>query len=99
MPKRLRLTNNSDETELSSLLSGDTVFAIPYFQRAYKWNPTRLQQLNSDLLNLVDESTDLHFLGAIIIHGRRSNPSDPDVYEVIDGQQRITTIYLYLCAI
>ena len=39
------------------------------------------------------------FLGAIIIHGRPSNPSDPDVYEVIDGQQRITTIYLYLCAV
>ena len=44
-------------------------------------------------------STNLHFLGAIIIHGRRSNPSDPDVYELIDEQQRITTIYLYLCAI
>jgi uncharacterized protein with ParB-like and HNH nuclease domain len=48
---------------------------------------------------LVDETSDFHFLGAIIIHGRRSNPSDPDVYEVIDGQQRITTIFLYLCAI
>ncbi|HET8890944.1 MAG TPA: DUF262 domain-containing HNH endonuclease family protein [Candidatus Angelobacter sp.] len=99
MPKRNRLTNNSDETELASLLSGDTVFAIPYFQRAYKWKPERIQQLNRDLLDLVDESSDFHFLGAIIIHGRRSNPSDPDVYEVIDGQQRITTIFLYLCAI
>jgi hypothetical protein len=99
MAKRQRLTNNSDETELSSLLSGDTVFAIPYFQRAYKWKPERIKQLNQDLLDLVDESSDFHFLGAIIIHGRRSNPSDPDVYEVIDGQQRITTIFLYLCAI
>jgi hypothetical protein len=50
-------------------------------------------------LDLVDETSDFHFLGAVIIHGRRSNPSDPDVYEVIDGQQRITTIFLYLCAI
>jgi len=41
----------------------------------------------------------IHFLGAIIVHGRRSNPSDPNVYEVIDGQQRLTTIFLYLCAI
>jgi hypothetical protein len=80
-------------------MSGDNVFAVPYFQRAYKWKPERLQQLNRDLLSLVDESTDFHFLGAIIVHGRRSNPSDPDVYDVIDGQQRITTIYLYLCAI
>lgn len=99
MLKRQRLTNNSDETDLTSLLSGDTVFAIPYFQRAYKWKPERLSQLNADLLNLVDETSDFHFLGAVIIYGRPSNPSDPKVYEVIDGQQRITTIFLYLCAI
>ncbi len=99
MAKRQRLTNNSDETDITSLLSGDTVFSIPYFQRAYKWKPERLDQLNLDLLSLVDETSDFHFLGAIIIHGRRSNPSEPDVYEVIDGQQRITTIFLYLCAI
>jgi hypothetical protein len=99
MPKRQRLTNNSDETDIANLLSGDTVFAIPYFQRAYKWKPERLTQLNRDLLSLVDEENDYHFLGAIIIHGRRSNPSDPDVYDVIDGQQRITTLFLYLCAV
>lgn len=99
MPKRQRLTNNSDETDIASLLSGDTIFAIPYFQRAYKWKPDRLTQLNRDLLNLVDETTDYHFLGAVIIHGRRSNPSDPDVYDVIDGQQRITTLFIYLCAV
>ncbi len=100
MPKRQRLTNNSDETDIASLLSGDTVFAIPYFQRAYKWKPERLQQLNLDLLGLVDESSDFHFLGAIIIHGRRSNRDPTLTYtEVIDGQQRITTLFLYLCAI
>jgi len=98
MAKRQRLTNNSDETDLATLLSGDSVFLIPYFQRAYKWKPERLKQLNEDLLGLVDESSDFHFLGAIIIHGRRSNPSEPDVYEVIDGQQRVTTLFIYLCA-
>ena len=75
MARRIRLTNNSDETDLSTLLSGDTIFQIPYFQRAYKWKPERLTQLNRDLLNLVDESSDSHFFGAIIIHGRRSQTS------------------------
>ena len=99
MAKRQKLTNSSDETSLESLLSGDSVFTIPYFQRPYKWKPERLQQLERDILQLVDGSSDNHFLGAIIIHGRSSNPADPRVYEVIDGQQRITTLYLYLCAI
>lgn len=99
MARRSRLTNNSDETDIASLMSGDTVFSIPYFQRAYKWKPERLKQLEADILNIVDENSDFHFLGAIIVHGRRSNPSDPDVYDVIDGQQRITTLFVYLCAI
>lgn len=47
----------------------------------------------------MDETTDFHFLGAIIVHGRRSNPSDPDIFDVIDGQQRITTLFIYLCAV
>lgn len=97
MAKRQRLTNNTDETEIAQLFSGDNFFSIPYFQRPYRWKPDRLRQLCRDLLVLVDEG-EFHFLGAIIIHGRRSNPSEPDVYEVIDGQQRLTTLFLLLCA-
>lgn len=99
MAQRQRLTNNSDETVISELISGDNIFTIPYFQRAYKWKPTHLRQLNADILNLVDESVDIHFLGAIIIHGRRGNPADPKIFDVIDGQQRLTTLFLYLAAI
>lgn len=98
MPKRLKLTSSTDETNVGLLLSPDAVFTIPYFQRPYKWKPERLQQLETDILNLVDGTTDTHFLGALIIHGRPSNPSDPNIYEVIDGQQRLTTTYLYICA-
>lgn len=98
MSIRNRLTNNSDETDISSLISGDVIFSIPYFQRSYKWKSKRLKQLNQDILNIIDD-TQSHFLGAIIIHGRSSNPSDPKVYEVIDGQQRITTLFLYIAAI
>lgn len=86
MPKPNRLTNNSDETDIAALISGDTVFSIPYFQRAYKWKPERLKQLESDILGIVD-TEELHFLGAVILHGRHRNPSDPGVFEVIDGQQ------------
>ncbi len=94
-----KLTNSSEETPIGELLSGDTIFSIPYFQRPYKWKSDRLNQLNQDILTILDESSDFHFLGAVIIHGRRSNPADPNTYDVIDGQQRITTLYLYICAI
>lgn len=95
---KIKLTNNADETDVSALMGNDNIFAIPFFQRPYKWKPDRIKQLNSDILSLVDEENDVHFLGAIIIHGIPSKPSEAQVYEVIDGQQRLTTLYLYMCA-
>lgn len=94
-----RLTTNSDETTVSDLLMSNSIFQIPYFQRAYRWGPKTLNQLERDVLSLVDGSDDIHFLGAIIVHGRPSAPATPTIYDVIDGQQRLTSIFIYLCAI
>ncbi len=99
MPREQRLTNSSEETELNKLLFGDLVFSVPYFQRAYKWKLDKLKQLETNLLQIID-AEDSHFLGAIILYARRpAVTSDPMIYDVIDGQQRITTVFLYLCAI
>jgi len=99
MGSRNMLTNNSNETDLTKLFTGgDNIFRIPYFQRPYKWKTQRVEQLHKDILSLID-GTDYHFLGAVIVHGKPSGPSEPSIYDVIDGQQRITTIYLLLAAI
>lgn len=98
MAENQRLTNSSDETVLNNLLSGDLVFKIPFFQRPYKWKPEKLTQMENDLLEALDSDSN-HFLGAIIAYGRHGTPTDPSVYEIIDGQQRVTTVFLYLCAL
>ena len=94
-----RLTNSTDETSISNLFSGDTVFGIPYFQRAYKWTDKNITRFEKDLESLLDYEDTSHFLGAIIIFSKTTNPSDPNYYEVIDGQQRLTTCYLALLAL
>jgi uncharacterized protein with ParB-like and HNH nuclease domain len=93
------LTLNAGETDIGSLLSNNIVLSIPYFQRAYKWDASKTKQLCNDLLTLVDEDETAHFLGAIIVHPRPTNPSDPKIFEVIDGQQRLTTLVILLAAI
>lgn len=95
----LKLTNNTGETNVATLTGGDSIFVIPFFQRPYKWQPKKLTQLQQDILSLVDGSIEVHFLGAVIIHGLPSNPADPNAYELIDGQQRLTTLYLHTCAV
>lgn len=94
-----KLTSNTGEIDVGTLTGNDSIFVIPFFQRPYKWGPRKLEQLEMDLLSLVDGTDDVHFLGAIIFHGLPKNPSDPAAYELIDGQQRLTTIYLYMCAV
>ncbi len=95
-----RLTTNSQETTLGDLLSiGTSLYLIPFFQREYRWAPDKVNNLLQDILNVVDGLTDKHFLGAVIVHGRRANPTDPKVFEVIDGQQRLTTAFLFLAAL
>lgn len=39
--RRNLLTNNTDEADIAALISGDSVFSIPYFQRPYKWKTPR----------------------------------------------------------
>lgn len=95
-----RLTTNSQETTLGDLLSiGTSLYLIPFFQREYRWAPDKVANLIQDILNIVDGLNDKHFLGAIIVHGRRANPTDPKVFEVIDGQQRLTTAFLFIAAV
>jgi hypothetical protein len=94
-----RMTTNSQETAIGDLLSiGTSMFLVPFFQREYRWAPDKANNLLKDILNVVDGTTDKHFLGAVIVHGRRNDPTDPKVFEVIDGQQRLTTSFLFMAA-
>lgn len=95
-----RLTTNSQETTIGDILSiGTSLYLIPFFQREYRWSPDKVNNLLDDILNIVDGLVDKHFLGAVIVHGRRANPTDPKVFEVIDGQQRLTTAFLFMAGL
>lgn len=93
------LTTSSDETTIAEIYSNDVVFGIPYFQRAYKWDKGNIERFGNDLENLLDYEDTSHFLGAIIMFSKQTSPSDPKYYEVIDGQQRLTTSFLALTAL
>jgi len=62
-------------------------YIIPKYQREYKWTTAKVQTLISDIDNR-DK-----FLGNIILN------KVSDYYEIVDGQQRITTIMLILLAL
>ena len=63
----------------------DVFYEIPIYQRNYTWEELQIEQLIED----IETAEDNYFLGNIIV-----NQKDNNIYEVIDGQQRLTTIFL-----
>lgn len=82
---------------LTSLLKlSDAVFNIPVYQRNYDWDTENCQQLFSDLETITITNKD-HFIGSIVYIsiGTATEP----YYNIIDGQQRITSVMLFLKAL
>ena len=92
---------SSDAINLHELLTGNQRYQMPLFQRKYEWRQdTELTRLWDDITRVLEGSTDTAFLGAIVIQLETKGTSGKSqVYTVIDGQQRITTFYILLCAL
>ena len=67
---------------------------VPFFQRAYVWNRDNWEEL----LNTLSQEPSSIFLGAVILQKREKDGSHVKSYAVIDGQQRLTTLSILLCA-
>lgn len=71
-------------------------FVIPSYQRRYAWTQSQYGALFDDIDCLAD--TDGHLFGMIILHGQ-GHHGGLNTPEVVDGQQRLTTIGILLRAI
>lgn len=85
------------ETKLQPMLEGTKQYLVPLFQRPYSWEAKEWKILWSDLAELI-ETTDprAHFIGSIVTMPTVSVPEGVSKYLLIDGQQRLTTIFLLL---
>lgn len=75
------------------------LFRVPDYQRGYAWTDKQLEDLWSDIM-LLDDSAQ-HFTGMVVVEHRDKLPhpdrlEDLEVLEVIDGQQRLTTLVLLM---
>lgn len=85
---------DAKEISVGRLLNdGDYEFVIPEYQRPYAWGVEETLQLLSDLLGALERDTDdPYFLASVVLVKDPNNPRA----EVIDGQQRLTTLTLLL---
>ncbi len=79
---------------------GEKQSLIPLFQRQYTWNKKNWQSLWDDILTHYSLGADSsHFMGALVSIPARTVPVGVTKHLIIDGQQRLTTIAVLLCAL
>jgi hypothetical protein len=76
--------------------------SAPLYQRRYSWDKKNLTEFWEDVAHVEDGTSEALFLGAIILkHDAQSDPSRGTLerFLILDGQQRIATLYLALLAV
>lgn len=93
-----KVTDNTHEMSFHELFSQSRQIRIPLFQREYVWGEKQLKRLLEEIDLVVSGEDTNRFLGAIIAVSRDANPATPQPFEIVDGQQRLTTLYLMVLA-
>lgn len=85
------------ETRLLKFMEGsDKRFVIPIYQRSYDWKIENCRQLYDDLIKIIKNDRKSHFFGSIVSVYNPDGHSEE--FQIIDGQQRLTTVSLLLLA-
>ena len=87
------MSNNEhiDELTVRELLSGKTTYLVPMYQRNYAWGEGQIKQLIQDVVDSKLRNVKNYYIGTLVVYVRKD-----ERLEVIDGQQRFTTLSLIL---
>lgn len=82
------------------LLNGKYQFVVPVYQRKYSWlKDVQCDRLWKDIVNMEKQSKRHHFVGSIVTISDVNVPMGIHRYQIIDGQQRVTTLTILMIAL
>ena len=88
------------EATLQKILNTSRQFIIPIFQRNFSWEKKQFKQLWTDIQRASKFTRErTHFIGSIVYIDMGTPAGRPQQLMLIDGQQRLTTLSLLLCAL
>lgn len=76
---------------LQQFFAGDKLLTIPHYQRDYAWGIRNIEDLFNDIQESIETNT-THYIGTFIL----SKKDDEKEFKIVDGQQRLTTLYILL---
>jgi len=91
---------NATKDKLRSYFGGDVEYIVPYFQRPYVWDEDNWVSFWENILQIYkdyQEGKDReHFIGTLILKQKTAEELGQNQYDLIDGQQRLTTVSILL---
>ncbi|MBC6443297.1 MAG: DUF262 domain-containing protein [Rhodobacteraceae bacterium] len=95
MPNGSNLRIEASHKAIADVFSDKYAFSIPAYQRPYAWETPHVEDLLADLREAMTSSDEFYFLGSIVLV---KQPDKPEA-DVIDGQQRLTTLAILFSVI
>ena len=84
---------NAETDTFGGIIKGDNKFKVPLYQRDYSWNKTHWNDLWLDIeTNRKNDSK--HYMGSVVLVSKHKKQ-----YDIIDGQQRLTTLTILVLAV
>ena len=94
---------SANKEKLDSYFTGHTHFVVPFFQRSYVWEVDNWNELWDNIIDVKDQITKKqkteHFIGTIIVKQKLTEEIGSVKYDLVDGQQRLTTLCLLIRAL
>lgn len=87
----------ASEMSIDKVIRQNEVFDVPSYQRRYSWSEQQWEELWRDLKSI--ERDENHFMGSIVVLTEVHDPSSFNHLELVDGQQRMTTLLIILSAL
>ena len=85
--------NTANQT-FRQIMGNGLIYRVPPFQRDYSWGEEEWEDLWQDMLGLLEEDSEpAHYMGYLVLQS-----SDNKYFDIIDGQQRLTTISILILA-
>ena len=80
----------AETKNFQSIMTESRKLKIPQYQRDYSWSEEQWEELFNDILK-GKKNKNKHYMGALVFINRKDN-----ILEVVDGQQRLTTIAIMI---
>lgn len=88
----MRGIQNTSTNNYSSIIGNNRKFVVPKFQRDYSWESEQWDDLWRDIETMIEEKED-HYMGYLVLQTK-----DDKHFQIIDGQQRFTTVTILILA-